>query len=74
MMIQCHNISREQFESSLRSYPDVVRQHYEGRIKDDKKRAEAVSRDQWRYELSANLEDGRGLELPQLEKLVQWKM
>jgi hypothetical protein len=73
-MVSWTDIDTDQVKSYLQTYPEVIRKHYAGRIKDDKKRAEAISRDDWRYELSSSLEDGQGMSLQQLEKLVQWKM
>jgi hypothetical protein len=62
-------------------YPKAIEQHYRTKIKDEKKRVEALSRDRWRYEELPAILAGKGskpeflaMSLGNLEKLVQWKM
>lgn len=75
MAVEAANVTRLQVEHCLRIYPDVVARAYDARIKDVKKREDAKARDRWRYdELPKELKGGKAMSLPQLEKLVQWKM
>jgi hypothetical protein len=75
------DITLDQFNHYLSLYPNSIERHYSTKIKDEKKRVEALSRDRWRYEeLPASLA-GKGskhesppMTLANLEKLVQWKM
>ncbi|RMZ85724.1 hypothetical protein DV737_g519, partial [Chaetothyriales sp. CBS 132003] len=66
-------------------YPAIATAHYKSRLKDPAKIAAAIQRDNWRYDqLPAQLvqsqkpntdtETSISLDLPDLEKLVQWKI
>ena len=81
LTITPHTITIPQIKHCLSLYPKVVEKHYNAKIKDPKKASEALKRDTWRYEeLPASLvgqdekEQGIGMTLDQLERLVQWKM
>ena len=67
-------ITHEQIKSCLSVYKDVVKKHYETKIKDPKKAAAAIKRDAWRYEELPSSVNDKGFSLPQLEELVQWKI
>lgn len=74
-------ITEQHLSHCFELYPAVVQRAYARQINPktgaEKKRAEAVERDVWRYdelpEEVGGREDG-GLTLQQLERLVLWKM
>lgn len=77
-------ITKQQLSHCIDIYPAVVERAYAQRSKgNEKKVAEKVERDGWRYETlpkevdrkgAGEGEGGIGLTLAQVERLVQWKM
>jgi hypothetical protein len=75
--------------SALELYPSLVEKVYKAKLKDPKKVADALKRDEWRFEDlpslvaearvwkgskgSADIKEG-GLTKEAVERLVQWKM
>ena len=75
MAVAAASITKTQLEQCLKTYSQAISQAYDSRIKDPRKREEAKARDQWRYvTLPKEVHGGKGMTLPQLERLVQWKM
>ncbi|RMZ75056.1 hypothetical protein DV738_g5658, partial [Chaetothyriales sp. CBS 135597] len=78
-------ISPSQIATLTTYYPSIATAHYKARLKDPAKVSAAIERDHWRYEqLPAELLKAQNantgtdasisLDLPNLEKLVQWKI
>lgn len=83
------SITPSSFKIILELYPSILGKVYDAKLKDGKKRSEAIERDKWRFEeLPANVAaarsqksdkairdiKGQGLSKEAVERLVQWKM
>jgi hypothetical protein len=77
------SITRGQFAHLLSAYATVLQRVYEAKIKDAKKRAQALEDDAWRYGGLVELVEARRgrdgsaagwLDKAELERLVRWKM
>jgi hypothetical protein len=76
-MVNVDHITYQQAKACLAVYPELIECHYKARIKDSKKVTEAIKRDKWRYEelpQSVKGNKSTAIDLPQLERLVQWKI
>ncbi|RMZ88402.1 hypothetical protein DV736_g4360, partial [Chaetothyriales sp. CBS 134916] len=77
--------SPSQLATLTAHYPAIATAHYKSRLKDPVKASTAIQRDYWRYDQlpaellqsqkpDADTDTSISLDLPDLEKLVQWKI